>query len=156
MPPHGLRDVAGNLFDIDTIEIWAIGGASAIKEGMKARTENRSLANDTKEKARKVDKAAFLGHLQVRFEGGEGRRVAATFMHTRYDAKHAITDSASNTTYTDVWRDNFRAPNTATGKGGVITQGKVVFYSVCLCYTCNNSNVSHQHKNTISIPIAPS
>ena len=65
VPPHGLRDVAGNVFDIDTIEIYAIGGAAAIKDGMKARTENRSLANDTKEKARKVDKAAFLGHLQA-------------------------------------------------------------------------------------------
>lgn len=48
-------------FDIDVLEIWAVGGEAIICSAMVDRDKARGLAADTLQKARKCDKAAFFG-----------------------------------------------------------------------------------------------
>jgi len=47
--------------DLDAIEIWAVGGDEKIASALAARNVQRGLNEDTLQKARKVDKAAFFG-----------------------------------------------------------------------------------------------
>ena len=47
--------------NIDCLEIWAIGGDKAISNAQAARGVTRELNEDTLQKARRVDRAAFFG-----------------------------------------------------------------------------------------------
>jgi hypothetical protein len=46
--------------DIDAIEIWAVGGDQQIASALQARGKQRALNEDTLQKARSVDRAAFF------------------------------------------------------------------------------------------------
>jgi TLD len=47
-------------FEIDNLEVWGVGGTSVVKESLKARSLSRDIRSAAIQKARKVDKAAFL------------------------------------------------------------------------------------------------
>lgn len=51
-------------FDIDTLEVWGVGGSELVQESLKARKQQREYRQATIQKARKVDKAAFLDDLR--------------------------------------------------------------------------------------------
>jgi len=57
---RAVSDTADSV-NIDCIEIWAIGGDKAISDAQTARGVTRELNEDTLQKARKVDRAAFFG-----------------------------------------------------------------------------------------------
>ncbi|KAG7348557.1 TLD domain containing protein [Nitzschia inconspicua] len=47
-------------FEIDNLEVWAVGGTEVVQESLQARTLSRDIRSAAIQKARKVDKAAFL------------------------------------------------------------------------------------------------
>jgi hypothetical protein len=47
-------------FEIDNVEVWAVGGTEVVKESLQARSRSRDIRSAAIQKARKVDKAAFL------------------------------------------------------------------------------------------------
>ena len=47
-------------FDIDTLEVWGVGGTEVVAEALGARMRQRGIRDAAIQKARKVDKAAFL------------------------------------------------------------------------------------------------
>jgi len=47
-------------FDIESLEVWGVGGESIVVEALKDRNMARSVKDATIRKAKKVDKAAFL------------------------------------------------------------------------------------------------
>ncbi len=49
-----------NYFDVDCLEVWAVGGADWIAESLKARQAQRAVSESVTMKARKVDKKQFL------------------------------------------------------------------------------------------------
>lgn len=51
-------------FDIDALEVWGVGGSAVVTDSLKARKQQREYRQATIQKARKVDKAAFLDDLQ--------------------------------------------------------------------------------------------
>jgi hypothetical protein len=62
VPSYAQRTEGAGVFDIDTIEVWAVGGDRAIEDAIKARGLTRELKADALQKARKCDKAAFFGN----------------------------------------------------------------------------------------------
>jgi hypothetical protein len=42
------------------VEVWAVGGTEVVKESLQARSRSRDIRSAAIQKARKVDKAAFL------------------------------------------------------------------------------------------------
>lgn len=70
-------------FEIDTLEVWGVGGEEIINRALRTQAEYRGVSQDIINKARKVDKAQFFnnsfdqefllsGTLQHR-EQGKGR-----------------------------------------------------------------------------------
>jgi hypothetical protein len=53
-------------FDIDSLEVWGVGGDAVVAEALGARHKQREITEANLRKARKVDKAAFLDD----FRGG--------------------------------------------------------------------------------------
>ena len=53
-------------FDIDSLEVWGVGGDAVVAEALGARFRQREIVDANLRKARKVDKAAFLDD----FRGG--------------------------------------------------------------------------------------
>jgi len=53
-------------FDIDSLEVWGVGGDAVVAEALGARNRTRAITEANLRKARKVDKAAFLDD----FRGG--------------------------------------------------------------------------------------
>lgn len=51
-------------FDVECIEVWAVGGDEWIDESLQTRELHRSILHATQEKARKVDKSAMLMDMQ--------------------------------------------------------------------------------------------
>lgn len=51
-------------FEIETLEVWGVGGSEMVEESLKARKQQREYRHATIQKARKVDKAAFLDDLR--------------------------------------------------------------------------------------------
>jgi hypothetical protein len=51
---------SGSHFEIDSLEVWAVGGTEVVREGLGARSKSRDIKQAAINKARKVDKAAFL------------------------------------------------------------------------------------------------
>ena len=51
-------------FDIDSLEVWGVGGTEVVMEALGARTKHRDIRQAGINKARKVDKAAFLEDFQ--------------------------------------------------------------------------------------------
>jgi len=49
-----------NSFEIESMEVWGVGGDSAVKEALGQREEHRQIMDANIKKARKVDKAQFL------------------------------------------------------------------------------------------------
>ena len=47
-------------FEIDNLEVWAVGGTEVVQESLQARSRSRDIRSAAIQKARKVDKAAFL------------------------------------------------------------------------------------------------
>jgi hypothetical protein len=47
-------------FEIDNLEVWGVGGTDVVKESLQARSRSRDIRQAAIQKARKVDKAAFL------------------------------------------------------------------------------------------------
>jgi hypothetical protein len=47
-------------FEIDNVEVWAVGGTELVQESLQARSRSRDIRQAAIQKARKVDKAAFL------------------------------------------------------------------------------------------------
>lgn len=47
-------------FDIDNLEVWGCGGTEVVEFALGARSRQRDIKNAAIQKARKVDKAAFL------------------------------------------------------------------------------------------------
>ena len=60
VPSWALRNSDDDVFDIDAIEIWAVGGDQQIAAALQARGKQRALNEDTLQKARSVDRAAFF------------------------------------------------------------------------------------------------
>ena len=54
----------GKMFDIDSLEVWGVGGTETVREALGARTRQRDIRQAAINKARKVDKAAFLEDFQ--------------------------------------------------------------------------------------------
>lgn len=48
------------VFEIDNLEVWAVGGTKVVQESLQARSRSRDIRHAAIQKARKVDKAAFL------------------------------------------------------------------------------------------------
>lgn len=56
-----LEDAAkGSTFEIDSLEVWGVGGTAVVQEALGARSRQRDIKNAAIQKARKVDKAQFL------------------------------------------------------------------------------------------------
>ena len=57
-----LSNSGGNAttFEIDNLEVWGVGGTEVVKESLQARSLSRDIRSAAIQKARKVDKAAFL------------------------------------------------------------------------------------------------
>lgn len=53
-------DHKGTSFEIDTLEVWGVGGTQVVDEALGARSRQRDIKNAAIQKARKVDKAQFL------------------------------------------------------------------------------------------------
>lgn len=53
-----------NYFDVDIIEVWAVGGDEWITDSLKAQERQRSILEATQTKARKVDNKQFLRDFQ--------------------------------------------------------------------------------------------
>mmetsp|Transcript_8929 Transcript_8929/g.11619 ORF Transcript_8929/g.11619 Transcript_8929/m.11619 type:complete len:235 (-) Transcript_8929:67-771(-) len=51
-------------FDIETLEVWGVGGDQVIADALGARMKSREITAANIRKARKVDKAAFLEDFQ--------------------------------------------------------------------------------------------
>lgn len=51
-------------FDIETLEVWGVGGDEVVSQALGARHEQREITAANIRKARKVDKAAFLDDFQ--------------------------------------------------------------------------------------------
>ena len=60
VPSWARRNSDDDVFDIDSIEIWAVGGDHQIASALQARGKQRALNEDTMQKARSVDRAAFF------------------------------------------------------------------------------------------------
>jgi hypothetical protein len=59
---NGYGHVSNNpsSFVIDTLEVWGVGGTDVVQESLQARSRSRDIRQAAIQKARKVDKAAFL------------------------------------------------------------------------------------------------
>jgi hypothetical protein len=55
-----LLDYDGSDFEIDSLEVWGVGGTEVVLEALGARSAARNVRDANIQKARKVDKAAFL------------------------------------------------------------------------------------------------
>jgi hypothetical protein len=55
-----LADKHDSNFIIDNLEVWGVGGTDVVNEALGARSRERDIRQATINKARKVDKAAFL------------------------------------------------------------------------------------------------
>jgi len=58
------RSAADSYFEIDNLEVWGVGGSEVVAESLKARSRTRDIRQANINKARKVDKAAFLDDLR--------------------------------------------------------------------------------------------
>ena len=47
-------------FEIESLEVWGVGGADVVNEALKDRVKQRAVLQNNIDKARKVDKAQFL------------------------------------------------------------------------------------------------
>jgi hypothetical protein len=47
-------------FEIDALEVWGVGGDDVVQQALGARAEARNIKDESIQRARKVDKAAFL------------------------------------------------------------------------------------------------
>ena len=54
-----------NYFDVECIEVWAVGGDEWIADSLQARQRQRSILQATQQKARKIDKAQFYMDFQA-------------------------------------------------------------------------------------------
>ncbi|KAG5177105.1 TLD-domain-containing protein [Tribonema minus] len=77
--PGELCPSANRRFEIDSLEVWGLGGEEAVSAGLDARMRHRAAVAHTLNKARKVDKAKFLDNefdreflLGKTFNGGGG------------------------------------------------------------------------------------
>ena len=52
--------VGDSYFEIDNLEVWGVGGTQVVEQALGARTRQRGIRDAAIQKARKVDKAAFL------------------------------------------------------------------------------------------------
>jgi hypothetical protein len=54
----------GKHFEIDSLEVWGVGGTETVTEALGARAKQRGVRQAAINRARKVDKAAFLDDFQ--------------------------------------------------------------------------------------------
>ena len=64
LPPpkvdNGIPQPARKYFDIESLEVWGVGGDEVVAEALGARAQQREITAANIRKARKVDKAQFL------------------------------------------------------------------------------------------------
>mmetsp|Transcript_30861 Transcript_30861/g.64742 ORF Transcript_30861/g.64742 Transcript_30861/m.64742 type:complete len:644 (-) Transcript_30861:1119-3050(-) len=60
----GFSAAADAMFEIDNLEVWGVGGTEVVRESLEARSRSRDIRQANINKARKVDKAAFLDDLR--------------------------------------------------------------------------------------------
>ena len=53
-----------NYFDVDSIEVWGVGGYGWINDALQAQSKAKAIHAASLEKARKVDKKQFLDHFK--------------------------------------------------------------------------------------------
>lgn len=61
---EGSGGASGKDFEIDSLEVWGCGGTETVQEALGARAKQRDIRQAAINKARKVDKAAFLEDFQ--------------------------------------------------------------------------------------------
>lgn len=61
---HLLSNHDDKSFEIDSLEVWGVGGTDVVMEALGARARQRDIRQAAINKARKVDKAAFLEDFQ--------------------------------------------------------------------------------------------
>jgi hypothetical protein len=71
---HGKCDSTLYYFDVDTMEIWGVGGLDWINDALSAQIKERTMRESALEKARRVDKRQMLEHFEnaVSTVGGGG------------------------------------------------------------------------------------
>ena len=69
----GIGKESLNYFDVDYLEVWAVGGEDWIADSLAARQKHRDVDDATNLKARKVDKKELLRDFQGGLLGGLGR-----------------------------------------------------------------------------------
>ena len=61
LPPPPTPDTPPTkFFDIESVEVWGVGGSDIVAEALGSRDKQREIAAANIQKARKVDKAQFL------------------------------------------------------------------------------------------------
>ena len=61
LPPPPTPDTPpSKFFDIESVEVWGVGGSDIVAEALGSRDKQREIAAANIQKARKVDKAQFL------------------------------------------------------------------------------------------------
>ena len=66
LPRHEESDIRSKYFEIDNLEVWGVGGDAVVSLALESRSRQREITAAGIQKARKVDKAAFLDD----FRGG--------------------------------------------------------------------------------------
>lgn len=58
-------------FEIDSLEVWGVGGTETVESGLEAREMSRSVTEEAIRRARKVDKAQFLDDFRAGIIGSK-------------------------------------------------------------------------------------
>jgi TLD len=75
-----------NYFDVECIEVWAVGGDEWIADSLQARQRQRSILQATQQKARKIDKAQFYRDFQAGLLGSHQPHHHQLFSHMEHTA----------------------------------------------------------------------
>ena len=59
-PPRSKEGGLRKHFEIDSLEVWGVGGEEVVNEALGARSRAREIRDATIRKSRKVDRASFL------------------------------------------------------------------------------------------------
>lgn len=71
LPEVGSSQQHRKLFDIDSLEVWGVGGTAAVQAALEARVASRAVTDEAIRRARNVDKAQFLDDFKAGTFGGK-------------------------------------------------------------------------------------
>jgi hypothetical protein len=60
--PGELCPSSDRRFEVDCLEVWGIGGDATVTDALEARSAQRTITQETLQRARKVDKAQFANN----------------------------------------------------------------------------------------------